>query len=51
MAKVLAIGDVLTKTGLSKKVSKVINDYDKVIFCGDYADDFNASPQGTIKTW
>jgi hypothetical protein len=34
-----------------EKVAKVLNDYDKVIFCGDFADDFNSSPQDTLDTW
>ncbi len=51
MAKVLAIGDVHTKIWLIDKITNVIKDYDKVIFCGDYADDFSASPQNTISTW
>lgn len=51
MGKVLAIGDIHTKIWIIEKVAKVINDYDKVIFCGDYADDFSASPQDTLNTW
>jgi hypothetical protein len=51
MGKTLAIGDIHTKIWIIEKVTKVINDYDKVIFCGDYADDFSASPQDTIHTW
>ena len=44
MGKILAIGDIHTKIWIIEKVAKVINDYDKVILCGDYADDFSASP-------
>lgn len=51
MGKILAIGDIHTKIWIIEKVAKVIDDYDKVIFCGDYADDFNASPQDTLDTW
>lgn len=51
MSKVLAIGDIHTKTWIINKVSKIIYIYDKVIFCGDYADDFSASSQDTINTW
>jgi predicted phosphodiesterase len=50
MAKILAIGDIHTKIWIIKKVAKVINDYDKVVFCGDFADDFSASPQNTLDT-
>lgn len=51
MAKILAIGDIHTKIWIIEKVAKVIDHYDKVIFCGDYADDFKASPQDTLNTW
>lgn len=51
MGKVLAIGDIHTKIWIVERVSKIINNYDRVIFCGDYADDFNASPQDTLNTW
>lgn len=51
MGKILAIGDIHTKIWIIEKVAKVIGDYDKVVFCGDYADDFGASPQDTLKTW
>ena len=51
MGKILAIGDIHTKIWIIEKVAKVINDYDKVVFCGDFADDFNANPQNTLNTW
>jgi hypothetical protein len=51
MSKVLAIGDLHTKIWVIEKVAKAIQNYDKVIFCGDYADDFKAGPQDTINTW
>lgn len=51
MGKILAIGDIHTKIWIIEKVAKLVNDYDRVIFCGDYADDFNASPQDTLKIW
>ena len=50
MGKMLAIGDIHAKIWIIEKVAKVIHDYDNVIFCGDYADDFSASPQDTINT-
>lgn len=51
MGKILAIGDIHTEIWIIEKVAKVINDYDKVVFCGDFADDFNAGPQDTLNTW
>lgn len=51
MSRVLAVGDIHTKGWIVDRVSKIIDNYDKVVFCGDYADDFNASPQDTLNTW
>ncbi len=51
MGKILAVGDIHTKIWIIDRVAEIINDYDKIIFCGDYADDFSASPQDTINTW
>ena len=51
MSKVLAIGDIHTKTWIVNKVSKIIDRYERIVFCGDYADDFSASPQDSIDTW
>lgn len=49
--KVLAIGDIHTKIWIIEAVEKIIDDYDAVIFVGDYADDWNSSPVATIQTW
>ncbi len=51
MGKVLAIGDIHTKIWILDKVSELIKNYDRIVFCGDYADDFKSGPQDTIKTW
>lgn len=51
MGKTLAIGDIHTKIWIIEKVAKVIKDYDRVVFCGDYADDFGATPPDTLRTW
>ena len=51
MGRILVVGDIHAKIWIIEKVAKVIEDYDKVIFCGDYADDFSASPQDTLNTW
>lgn len=49
--RVLAVGDIHTKMWIVDAVEKVISDYDAVVFVGDYADDWNTSPQKTIDTW
>jgi hypothetical protein len=49
--KVLAIGDIHTKTWIIDLVKSVIDNYDMVVFCGDYADDWNASAHDSVDTW
>lgn len=49
--KILAIGDLHTKSWIIDKVEKLVNDYDHIVFCGDYADNFNTSPTESMKTW
>jgi hypothetical protein len=49
--KVLAVGDIHTKLWIIDEVEKIINDYDAVVFVGDYADDWGKTPQDTIQTW
>lgn len=49
--KVLAVGDIHTKTWILNSVAKLIDDYDAIVFVGDYADDWGASPVLSIETW
>lgn len=49
--KVLAIGDIHTKLWVIDAVKNRVDDYDAVVFVGDYADDWNSMPQQTIDTW
>ena len=49
--KVLAVGDIHTKVWIIKEIEKIIGDYDAIVFVGDYADDWGATPQMTINTW
>lgn len=49
--KVLAIGDIHTKMWIIDEVRKLIDYYDAVVFVGDYADDWHASPVKSIQTW
>lgn len=49
--KVLAVGDIHTKMWIIDLVESVIEDYDAVVFCGDYADDFNTPGIRSIETW
>lgn len=51
MCKVLAVGDVHTKMWIIESVSKLINQYDCIVFVGDYADDWNSGPLQTLETW
>jgi hypothetical protein len=49
--KVLAVGDIHTKMWIIDLVESVIQNYDAVVFVGDYADDFNTPPIRSIETW
>lgn len=49
--KVLAVGDIHTKTWIIDEVIKKIEDYDKIVFVGDYADDWSANANDSIATW
>jgi hypothetical protein len=49
--KVLAVGDIHTKTWIFDIVESVIDNYDAVVFCGDYVDQWGASAQDSLDTW
>lgn len=49
--KILAVGDIHTKIWIIDLVESVIDNYDAVVFVGDYADDFGAGPMDSINTW
>lgn len=49
--KVLAIGDIHTKSWIIEEVEKHIDEYDHIVFCGDYADNWNTSPGQSLATW
>lgn len=51
MSKILAIGDIHTKTWIIDAVENVLDDYDAVVFVGDYADDWSTGPKDSIDTW
>jgi predicted MPP superfamily phosphohydrolase len=49
--KVLAVGDLHTKSWIIDKVEALLPEYDAIVFCGDYADNWNRTPQDTMSTW
>lgn len=49
--KVLAVGDIHTKLWIVDEIRKIADNYDAVVFCGDYADDFNTPAIRSIETW
>jgi hypothetical protein len=49
--RVLAVGDVHTKLWIVDRVREMAEDYDRVIFVGDFADDWDKEPIDTINTW
>ena len=49
--KILAVGDIHTKNWIIEEVEKILDDYDSVVFCGDYADNWNRGPGDSMATW
>jgi len=49
--KILAIGDIHTKMWVLDKVEELASRYDKVIFIGDYSDDWDSSPIESVNAW
>lgn len=49
--KVLAVGDIHTKGWIIYQVAEIINNYNAVVFVGDYADDWDATSPRTMITW
>ena len=42
--KILCVGDIHAKPQIVYEVAKLVKDYDRVIFLGDYVDDWGADP-------
>lgn len=51
MAKILACGDIHTKLWIIDEIEKLIDKYDAIVFCGDYADDWGKEAPESIATW
>lgn len=49
--KILAVGDIHTKQWIIDAVEKLLPKYDRVVFVGDYADDFGSDGLESIETW
>ena len=49
--KCLAIGDVHSKTWMIYEIAELIDLYDKVVFLGDYADNWNTPPTHSMSAW
>lgn len=49
--KILAVGDIHTKSWLIYELAELLEFYDKIVFVGDYADNFNTPPIKTLGTW
>lgn len=49
--KVLAVGDIHTKLWIIEAVKSVVDNYDTIVFVGDYVDDWGKSPDESIKSW
>lgn len=51
MSKILAVGDVHTKQWMIYEIAEIIDLYDKIVFCGDYSDNWNTAPTSSLSTW
>lgn len=51
MSRILCCGDIHTKTWIIDAVEKLVDEYDHIVFVGDYADNFNTGPTQSMKTW
>jgi hypothetical protein len=51
MGKTLAVGDIHTKSWIIYEIAELIDLYDKIVFVGDYSDNFNTSAVKSISTW
>jgi hypothetical protein len=49
--KILAVGDIHTKIWIIDKVREIADNYDAIIFLGDYADDWGKEPIDSINVW
>ena len=49
--KILAVGDIHTKDWIVDEVEKLVGKYDRVVFVGDYADDFGNDGLESLGTW
>lgn len=51
MSKVLAVGDVHAKSWMFYDIAEIMDLYDKVVFVGDFVDNWNTDPIKSIGTW
>lgn len=51
MSKILAVGDVHTKQWMIYEIAELVDLYDHIVFCGDYADNWNTAGVHSIATW
>jgi len=47
---ILAVGDIHTHLPVILKVERHLDEFDKVVFLGDYVDDWDASPEASYNT-
>ena len=47
--KLLAVGDIHAKAWIIDSVESLVSEYDKVVFIGDYVDDWDSNPEDSMK--
>lgn len=49
--RVLSVGDIHTKVWFIDSVREIVDKYDHIVFCGDFADDWSCLPSDSIRSW
>lgn len=49
--KILAVGDVHTKTWMFYEIAELVDFYDHIVFVGDFVDNFNTAPTQSMAAW
>ena len=49
--RVLSVGDLHAKSWIIYEIAELVELYDKIVFVGDYVDNWNTSPMLSIGTW
>lgn len=49
--RILSVGDIHTKIWVIDKIVEIMDNYDHIVFCGDFVDDWSSLPTKSLDTW